>query len=107
MHFDPFSEIKLAEKAATVSEQREHLREIKDMLADFIKKDEPIPKMQEIYDKIEQIEKALASAKDPVQISPELIEQIKTVSAHPIVKRIVQNRTAEVPRARTLFDYTD
>lgn len=107
MQFNPYSEIKLAEKSFTVNEQKEHISEIKNTVAYFIQNEKAVPHLQEVYDRLVQIEKTLASEKDPIQISPELIEQMKTLSNHPIVRRSIHNRPSILKNSRTLFDYTD
>ncbi|KAI5190808.1 hypothetical protein NEMIN01_1210 [Nematocida minor] len=107
MRLDPFSEIELAGKSHTANEQKEHILAVKESLGYFLKQEKPIANLHDMYEKVEKIEKALEKSKDPVQLSPDLIEQIKALSEQPIVKRSVEKRPPVQKNCWTLFDYTN
>ncbi|EIJ87387.1 hypothetical protein NEPAR06_0908 [Nematocida parisii] len=107
MPFDAFDEITQAEKSHTVHEQKEHIAAVKESLGHSLKKGSKIESLQDMYDKIERIEKEQEKSKKLVQISPEIIDQIKKYSMHPVVRRSADKRPPVEKYCRTLFDYTD
>ncbi|KAH9385950.1 uncharacterized protein NEMAJ01_0846 [Nematocida major] len=104
--FDPYEEIKSAEKAHTLSEQKEHISAVKEAVGHLIKKDKPLENLHEIHSQLEGVQKAQEATGKPVKLSSDLIAKVKALSEHPIVKRAVERRPAVQKNCRTLFDYT-